>query len=202
MASPSTAEVQAMISTAIQIAVADVDVRFGAILQEEVSRQQAEVALKAVIDEAKKEFEDSRQRIDTMCHGFNTQFEDHKTVIEKIVTEFHSSTGTLATSTQEARVETKTLKEELVAMEGQHTKLREELATEFAQRTASLATIRKEMSDWAEQHNVTVMTMLQQGGGGGSMDQGSRSGQGHGQGGKGPSIDKKEVSLFGSCQTK
>ena len=88
-----------MISTAIQIAVADVDVRFGEVLQEQVSRQQAEVALKSVIDEAKKEFEDSRQRIDTMCQGFNTQFEDHKTVIENIVTEFQSSTGTLAAST-------------------------------------------------------------------------------------------------------
>ena len=71
MASPSTAEVQAMISTAIQIAVADVDVRFGAILQEQVSRQQAEVALKAVIDEVKKDFEDSRMRTDTMCQGLN-----------------------------------------------------------------------------------------------------------------------------------
>ena len=72
MASPSTSEVQAMISTAIQIAVADVDVRFGAILQEQVSRQQAEAALVSIIDEAKKEFEDSRKRIDSMCQGFNT----------------------------------------------------------------------------------------------------------------------------------
>ena len=190
-----------MISTAIQTAVADVDVRFGAILQEQVSRQQAEVALKAVIDEAKKEFEDSRQRIDTMCQGFNTQFGNHKTVIENIVTESQSSTGTRSASTQEARVETKTLKEELVAMEGQHTKLRKDLANEFAQQTASLATVRKEMSDWAEQHKVTVMTMLQQGGGGGSMAKGPDLAKATGKAAKAQALTRRRF-LFGSCQIK
>ena len=60
----------------------------GAILQGQVSAQQAEIALKAVIDDAKKKLEGSRQRIDDLCTGFNTQFEDHRTVIEKIVSEF------------------------------------------------------------------------------------------------------------------
>ena len=88
MASPSTAEVQAMIATAMQATVADIDSRFGQILLGQVSAQQAEIVLKAVIDDANKEFEGSRQRIDDLCTGFNTQFEDHKTVIEKIVSEF------------------------------------------------------------------------------------------------------------------
>ena len=196
MASPSTAEVQTMIASAVQAAVADIDTRFGAILQSQVSRQQAETALVTIIDDAKSEFESSRQRTSDLIEGFNAQFEQHKKVIEGIVADFQGSSAALASSTQEARVETKTLKEELVAMEAQHTKLRSDLSTEFGQQTARVQAARDDMSAWAEQHKVTVMTMLQQAGSGGSMDQGKGQGQGQAQGGKGPSIDKKEVSVW------
>ena len=198
MASPSTAEVNSMIAAAIRDAVTDIDTRFGAILQSQVSRQQAETALVTIIDDAKSEFESSRQRTSDLIEGFNAQFEQHKKVIEGIVSDFQGSSAALASSTQEARVETKTLTEELVAMEAQHTKLRSDLSTEFGQQTARVQAARDDMSAWAEQHKVTVMTMLQQAGSGGSMDQGKGQGQGQGQaqGGKGPSIDKKEVSVW------
>ena len=116
MASPSTAQVQALIATAMQATVADIDSRFGQILLGQVSAQQAEDALRKVIDDANKEFEGSRQRTSELCAGFNSQFEEHRKVIEGIVADFQKSSATLASSTQDARVETKTLKEELVAM--------------------------------------------------------------------------------------
>ena len=60
MASPSKAEVEEMIRAAVQNSIAEVDVRFGRLLQEQVSRDQAEVALKAVISNADEEFTNSR----------------------------------------------------------------------------------------------------------------------------------------------
>ena len=103
MASPSTAEVQGMIAQQIQAAVADIDNRFRAILQSQVSRQQAETAFVAIIDDAKTEFESSRQRTSELIDGFNAQFEQHKKVIEGIVADFQKSSAALAASTQEAR---------------------------------------------------------------------------------------------------
>ena len=52
MASPGTAEVQAMIAAA----VAEQEVKIGQILAGQVSAQQAESALKLVVAEANKEF--------------------------------------------------------------------------------------------------------------------------------------------------
>ena len=85
-----------MIRAAVQNAIAEVDVRFGRLLQEQVSRDQAEVALKVVISDANEEFTNSRQRITDLCTGFNQQFEEHKKVIEKIVADFQASTGGLS----------------------------------------------------------------------------------------------------------
>ena len=173
MASPSKAEVEEMIRAAVQNAIAEVDVRFGKLLQEQVSRDQAEVALKLVISEADTEFTNNRQRISDLCTGFNQQFEEHKKVIEKIVAEFQASTGGLSASTNEARIETYSLKDELTTFQEGQTKLREELGTEFEKQKTTIASLREEMSKWAEQHKVTVMTMLQQGGGGNVTDHGS-----------------------------
>ena len=189
MASPGAEQIQAMINDSIRAAVADLDNRFGALLGQQVSVQDAKAAMKLIVDDAKAEFEGSRQRINDLCSTNNDTFAEHRRVIEAIVADFNGSSATLAQSTTAAQADTKTLGEEL-------TRLRRELQTEFDSRTESLAIVRKEMSDWADQHKVTVMTMLQQGGGGGSMDQGKGQGQGQAQGGKGPSIDKKEVSVW------
>ena len=195
MAAPSKAELEEMIRVAVQTAVADVDVRFGQLLQEQVSHDQTEVALKLVIREANSEFLNNRQRINDLCTGFNLQFEDHRKVIEKIVADFQASTGGLSESTNKARIETETLRDELMSMEERHTKLREDLGTEFSMQKTTIVNVREEMSKWAEQHKVSVMTMLQQGGGGNVTDHGSRSGQSQDAGGKGPSIEKKELSV-------
>ena len=154
-----------MINDSIRIAVADLDNRFGMLLGQQVTVQDAQTAMKKIIEDASTEFEGSRQRINELCTTNNDTFADHKRVIEAIVADFNGSSAALASSTTAARSETQTLSEEL-------TRLRGELNTEFDARTESLVKVRKEMSDWAEQHKVTVMTMLQQGGGGGAMDQG------------------------------
>ena len=62
-----------MIRAAVQNAIAEVDVRFGRLLQEQASRDQAEVALKLVISEADTEFTNNRQRINDLYTGFNQQ---------------------------------------------------------------------------------------------------------------------------------
>ena len=54
MASPSTAEVQRMIASA----VADQELKIGQILAGQVSAMQAESAFKLVVDEANREFAD------------------------------------------------------------------------------------------------------------------------------------------------
>ena len=124
----------------IAAAVAEQEGKIGQILVGQVSAQQAESAFKLVVDEANKEFAGQSVRISDMITGFNAQFEDHKRVIEGIVTDFTSSSAALASSTQDARGETKILNDQL-------TKLRAELSTEFDARTASLASVRKEMSE-------------------------------------------------------
>ena len=187
MASPSTAEVEELIRVAVGRSQADIDSRFGFLLGERVSREQAESAITLIVTEARAEFAETSARIDTLCTGYNEQFEEHKAVIGKIVDEFKVTSAELTSSVTDARVETKTLDE-------QNAVLRGELGNAFAEQTAKIAGVREEMSKWAAEYKVTVMTMLQQGGGGNGGDQ-PRSGSGHGAGGKSPTIDKKELSV-------
>ena len=186
MASPSMSEVQERIDAAIRIQ----EDKFGRILGQYTSVEQAETMITGLVAEAKQEFANQSTRINEMIIGSNTQFETHKQAILAIVSDFEQTSTAIGSSTELARMETKGLSDELVRLRG-------ELVAEFALRTESLAAARKEMSDWADQHKVTVMTMLQQqGGGGGWTDQGKGQGQGQAQGGKGPSIDRKEVSVW------
>ena len=69
MAAPSKAEVEELIRVAVGTAVADVDRRFGGLLQERVSRQDAEAALTEVIVNARQEFVETSARIDNLCKG-------------------------------------------------------------------------------------------------------------------------------------
>ena len=98
MASPSTAEVQAMIAAA----VAEQEVKIGQILAGQVSALQAEGAFKLVVDEANKQFSGQGERINGMIDGFNAQFEQHKKVIEGIVADFQESTSGLSESVNSA----------------------------------------------------------------------------------------------------
>ena len=141
MAAPSQAEVEELIQAAVQIAATDINDRFGALLREHVSRQDAASALILVIANAKQEFEDSRQRIDDFCTGFNGQLENHKKDIDGIVTAFQASTTGLTDSVNSARVETKLLSEEMAKVEGENTKLREDLGIEFGQQTATIKSV-------------------------------------------------------------
>ena len=118
----------------------------------------------------------------------NAHSEEHKVVIGKIVGEFKGTSTELTSSVNDARVETKTLSE-------QNTVLRGELGNAFAEQTGKIAGVRDEMSKWAADHKVDILRLLQQGGGGNGGDQ-SRSGSDHGAGGKGPTIDKKELSVW------
>ena len=127
MAVPSKAEVEELIPAAVQTSVADIDVRFGQLLRGQVSRQDAESARTLVIGNARQEFEDNRKRIDDLCTGFNGQFENHKNVIEGIVSAFQASSTDLTESVNSARVETKLLAEEMAKVEGENTKLRDDL---------------------------------------------------------------------------
>ena len=127
MAAPSKAEGEERIRAAVQAGVADVDLRFGVLLREQLSRQDAESALTLVIDNARQEFKDTSKIIDDLCAGFNGQFEDHKNVIEGILTAFQASSADLTSSVNSARVETKFLAEEMSKVEGENTKLRDDL---------------------------------------------------------------------------
>ena len=59
-------------------------------------------------------------------------------MIEKIVVDFQASTGGLSASTNEARIEIKTLKDELTMFQEGQTKLREELGTSSRSRRRRL----------------------------------------------------------------
>ena len=178
MAAPGAEQIQAMIDVSIQRAVGDIDNRFGLLLGSQVSRQEAETALLKIIEDAKTEFENSRQRSSDLVEGYNAQFLEHKRVIESIPAEIQQYVD----STGEARKETKSLKEDLVAMEAQHAKLRSDLDTEFGLQRAARDKAAVDIEAWAAGHKeetrVAVMAMLRQSGSGGSMDQGKGQGQG------------------------
>ena len=74
MASPGTAEVQAMIAAA----VAEQEVKIGQILSGQVFAQKAESAFKLTVAEANKEIGVQSERINGMIVGFNSQFDVHK----------------------------------------------------------------------------------------------------------------------------
>ena len=78
MASPSAEQVQAMINDSIRIAVADLDNRFGMFLGQQVTVQDAQTAMKKIIEDASTEFVGSRQRINELCTTNNDTFADHK----------------------------------------------------------------------------------------------------------------------------
>ena len=115
-------------------------------------------------------------------------------MIERIVGAFQASTAGLTYSASSVRVETKLLSEEMAKVEGEHAQLRDDLGIEFGQQTATIKSVREEMSKWASDYKVTIMTMLQQGGRG----SGPRGAGGplRGAEGKGPTIDKKELSVW------
>ena len=70
--------------------------------------------------------------------------------------------------------------------------MRTDLGTAFGEQPAKITTVRDEMSNWARDHKVLIMMLLQQSGGGQSASTGlPRSADG-----KGPTIDKKELSVW------
>ena len=85
-------------------------------------------------------------RIEDLCTGFNGQFENHKNVIEGIVSVFQASSTDLTESVNSARVETKLLAEGMSKVEGETTQLRDDLGIEFGQQRELIARVRQEMS--------------------------------------------------------
>ena len=83
MASLSKAEVQDLIRIAVSKSYAEIDARFGFLLGERVSREQAEGAIALMVDEARTEFQETSARIDKLCTDYNAQFDDHMVVIRK-----------------------------------------------------------------------------------------------------------------------
>ena len=119
MASPSKAEVEDFIRIAVSNTVADIDSRFGFLLGERVAREQAQLAIAQIVDEARTEFQETSARIDKLCTDYNAQFEDHKVVIGKIVDEFKGTSTELTSSVNDARVETKTFSEQNTVLRGE-----------------------------------------------------------------------------------
>ena len=74
MTSPSKAEVEYLIRIAVSNTMADIDARFGFLLGERVSREQAQSAIAQIVDEARTEFQETSARIDKLCTEYNAQF--------------------------------------------------------------------------------------------------------------------------------
>ena len=165
MASPSKAEVEELIRVAVGESKADIDARFGYLLGERISREQAEATLGQIISEARAEFVGTSSRIDELCTQFTGQFIEHRNVIEKIVNDFKETSASLTASVDAAREETSVL-------EAHNKSVGLKLDVAFAEQTAKTTSVRDEVevgcrceghSDDDEQ------------GGGGSMDRGKGS---------------------------
>ena len=160
MAAPRHGEVAEMIRAAAQLAVEDVNNRFGHILQTQVSQAAAEEALQLVIAEATQKFDRDRERVDGVIAGANEEFQRQRSTLQNIVAEFQGSSNVLDQTVRQAHEETQTLKQEMVNMTGQHAKLREDLGTEFTSHTVLISKNREEMSAWAIEFKVSIMSML------------------------------------------
>ena len=126
MASPSRAEVDEAIRVAVARSQADMDQRFGYLLGERVSNEQAQAVMSQIVNDARAEFAETSGRIDRLCTGYNAEFTEHKGVIEKIVEEFKVTSASLTQSVDSAREETSLLNE-------QNKDLRDRLDVKFAE---------------------------------------------------------------------
>ena len=150
MASPSKAEVEELIRVAVGESKADIDARFGYLLGERISREQAEAALGQIISEARSEFAGTSTRIDELCTQFTDQFTDHRNVIEKIVNDFKETSASLTASVDAAREETSVL-------EAHSKSVGLQLDVAFAEQTAKSTNIQEVMEKWAADVKVAVM---------------------------------------------
>ena len=145
-----------------------------------------------VVCGVRAEFLETIARNDRLCTWYNAQFAQHKVVIQGMVDEFKVTSAELTSSVTDARQETKTLSEQNVELGGSWAKLNGDLVTAFDEQTAKISSVREEMSNWAKDHKVDILRLLQRDG---SPAVASR-GQSGSADGRTLSVDKKELSVW------